>query len=92
MCLTRSLISVAHGVEVIVSCLVFGSADEERDMVAAHAATILINLSTDEEFRRAVIKANIVKESLKPLQSGFLALFHLQLAHPFTYLFSLRFL
>lgn len=48
-----------------------GSADDDREFVAAHAATVLINLSTEEPFKTAVVRGNVVKESLKPLGSGY---------------------
>ena len=60
----------AHGVEVLMQSLAMGSADDDREFVAAHAATVLINLSTEEPFKTAVVRGNVVKESLKPLASG----------------------
>lgn len=61
----------AHGVEVLMQSLGVGSADDDREFVAAHAATVLINLSTEEPFKTAVVRGNVVKESLKPLVSGY---------------------
>ena len=81
----RSVVS-AHGVEVLMQSLAMGSADDDREFVAAHAATVLINLSTEEPFKTAVVRGNVVKESLKPLVSGCVFL----TIHTLTYEYSLR--